>query len=336
MSLMIHPNDGGNIRTYINEFNEYYHIYSNRGLHLGKFITWLDLIRCYFRYGCWINNYFEYRFWEKNATERNTFLTWKRAKKFINHVNGETYDINFHEKHNFLKKYKSFICRDWLYVPEHSYEEVSKFLMKHDYVMEKYDKGSYGKGVKKLDIRKIEDLRYYYEYARKNNILLEEYIDECEELSDVHPYSLNTIRVATLLNKAGTDVKIIGAVFRMGINKANVDNARADGLFAAIDIRSGIVMTEGVNFEGEHYLVHPNTQCKIKKLKIPEWNKIRKVCVEAAKMSPQVRFVGWDIVVRKDHDIYFVELIEGNDRPGVPTLQVPLQKGIYRRIKKYE
>lgn len=333
MSIKLFP--AGTFEEHKSEYKDYLEAYFPEA-KLGKKIRLLtDVVYCYVRYGSWFNNYFEYRFWDKSGKKRNTFLTWKRARRFINVVNGEKHCPTFRKKHEFLQEFSENVHREWIFIPDVSYEDFLLFVKKHSVLIEKNDEGMFGIGVAKK-IRETIDNRQYYDYGVQNNILLEEYINECEQLQNVHPDSLNTIRVMTLVNALGTDVKIVGAVYRMGNNGASVDNARSDGLFAEVDIQTGIVKTEGVDFKGNHYVCHPYSNQKIIGIEIPLWEQVIEVCKKAAMKMPNVRLVGWDVVVRERSNAFFVELIEGNDRPGVPTIQVPSQKGIYFEVKDYD
>lgn len=332
MTIKLFP--AGTFKEYKKEYKEYLEAYFPGAKFGKKLKLFADVVYCYFRYGSWFNNYFEYRFWDKSAGKRNTFLTWKRARRFINRVNGKNHCSKFRKKHEFLQEFAENIHRDWIFVPDASYDEFLLFVAKHSVLIEKSNEGMFGIGVSKKKREEIEN-QQYYDYAMKNNVLLEECITECEQMQDVHPDSLNTIRVMTLVNKSGTDVKIVGSVYRMGNNGAHVDNARSDGLFAEVDIQTGIVKTEGVDFKGNHYVCHPYTKRKIIGMEIPIWNQVLSVCKEAATKISNVRLVGWDVVVRERQGDCFVELIEGNDRPGVPTIQVPGQKGIYFEVKEY-
>lgn len=316
------------------EFNEYYTYYIGDGNKLRKLKFILDVIYCYFRYSIWINNYFEYKFWEKSSTKRDEFLTWKRASKFINTVNGRLHNPVFREKHIFLSEFSDYISRDWLYVPDASEEQFFSFLLKHPVFIEKYDKGCFGKNVLKIQSNIISDKHQYYLQCKKNNLLLEECISECSVLQNLHSNSLNTIRVATLLKNDGS-VEVLGAVLRIGNNGSTVDNARADGLFATIDVKTGIVVSKGINFMNQEYYVHPYSKEKIIGIQIPYWNEIINICQKVAIVQKETRFIGWDVVVREKNSSYYVELIEGNDRPGVPTLQAPLQRGLYKHVRKY-
>lgn len=335
MSVKLFP--AGSLKDHRKEFDEYFHTYFPSGRLSDKVSIFIDVIWCYFRYGSWTNNYFEYRFWEKSSRERDTFLTWKKARKFINQVNGEKHDPTFRKKHQFLAAFGEDIHRNWIFVKEVSYETFVSFLEKNPVFMEKNDEGMFGIGVSRKKTSEITDYKDYYEYGQKNNILLEECIDECQELKKCHAESLNTLRVVTLVDSSGEEAEILAAVYRMGNNGSHVDNARSEGLFAEIDLETGIIKTEGMNFMGAHYIRHPYSNEKIIGLEIPIWEEVKRTCKKAAAKFPNVRLVGWDVVVRQKADgLLYVELIEGNDRPGVPTLQVPGQKGIYKKVKNYE
>lgn len=327
----------GTFSGYKKEYADYYSAYFTNEKNFNRVACFLDFLWCYVRYGCWINNYFEYRFWEKSHKKRNTFLTWKRARKFINSVNGKGHNPTFRNKHMFLEQFSNYISREWLYLPNATFEEFKEFVFHNNLIMEKKDNGMFGLGVSKKKVAEIQDLEKYYQEGVSKNILLEECIEACEEIKSIHPNSLNTIRIMTLVDKKHEAVSVIGAVLRMGNNGAVVDNARADGLFAEIDIETGIVKTGAVNFEGAHYLKHPCTDRIIIGMQIPKWDEIINLCKKMAMEDKSTKLVGWDIAIcsNKVGD-YIIEVIEGNDRPGVPTMQVAGQCGIYDKVKAYE
>ena len=311
-----------------NEFNEYYNAYKKELPFRTKTGVLLDVIWSYVLYGSWTNNYFEYRFWEKSHSKRKEFFTWKKARNLINEVNGKKHSPYFRKKNLFLEEFKDYIKRDWLYVPSATLEEVQAFLEKYSFVMEKDNEGMFGNGVKRLNTSEIKNIEEYYDYAKENKVLLEECITCCDEIQQLHTSSLNTIRIMTFVNEDHTDVKILGAVLRMGDRGAQVDNARANGLFAGVDIETGIVITKAMDFLNHTYCKHPYTDMPVTGLEIPSWKEAIEVTKKAALVHPEVRLIGWDVVIRHDESGYFVELIEGNDRPGVPTMQVPYQKGL--------
>lgn len=53
-------------------------------------------------------------------------------------------------------------------------------------------------------------------------------------------------------------------------------------------------------------------------MKIPMWDKVLETVTNAAKLIPQVRFIGWDIAITNSG----VEIIEGNHNPYHGTSEI--------------
>ena len=66
------------------------------------------------------------------------------------------------------------------------------------------------------------------------------------------------------------------------------------------------------------YEKHPISQTTIKGFQIPCWKEAREMVIEAAKLSPHVRYVGWDVAITVDGPT----LVEGNQFPGHDIYQV--------------
>ena len=65
------------------------------------------------------------------------------------------------------------------------------------------------------------------------------------------------------------------------------------------------------------------TNIKFDGFKIPYWEKIKSMVIEAAKVNPNIHIVGWDVAIQKDGPL----LIEGNRGPGFDLVQVLLKRG---------
>ena len=75
----------------------------------------------------------------------------------------------------------------------------------------------------------------------------EEFICQHEKISALSPDSVNTIRIVSLWEPDG--VKIISATLRTGGRAGvSVDNLKKDGVGAQIDIATGIVSTNGFDY----------------------------------------------------------------------------------------
>lgn len=66
---------------------------------------------------------------------------------------------------------------------------------------------------------------------------------------------------------------------------------------APIDIDTGVIRTVGANKNGDRFEFHPLTGTRIPGTKIPYWEEAKKMCLEAAQVVPQLRFVAWDVAV---------------------------------------
>lgn len=271
-----------------------------------------------------------YEFWKLNEKERDEFISqremWCIYRKTI-HVNVRRH---FVDKVLFLKVFNSFIHRGWIWPTEVAFDEFASFLSSKQCIAKPLF-GEQGKGIFLIDEDNSRDIQGLYNYCKENNILIEERISNCKEIADFHPQSLNTIRVVTMSGNGKTE--ILGALLRMGANGSFVDNTHSGGVFAPIDVSTGIIETDGIDLNGNQYEKHPNSGKNIKGFQVPNWIKCVEVCKKAAQIIPETYWAGWDICVLPDGE---VELIEGNSAPDVDGgLQAPLKKGIKRKIQNY-
>lgn len=269
---------------------------------------------------------YQYEFYNKTEEEREEFVTRLKTVCFYwCYVPNYTKPF-FRNKHIFLKIFKKYIHRKWLYAPDASYDEFVKLISNYDCIVKPCD-DKRGAGIYKIykDVDDKDD-RLLFESCVKNKMLIEQCIENCDELKAFHPQSLNTIRVVTISNKENAEV--FGAFFRVGVGNAIVDNAHAGGIFAQININKGEIESDGINTNGEHFISHPDTGLIFKGAKIPKWNSIVETCCEAAKLTDNT-IIGWDVVVNKQGNIEFVE---GNNGPDFDVMQSPLQVGVKKKL----
>lgn len=274
----------------------------------------------------------QYEFYKKNEDERNEYVSRLRMAYFYWRYTPGTAKAVFRNKMRFLSTFKDYVHRKWMYVPDAKYDDFKGLITSLDCIVKPVD-GKLGRGVFKTtasDVTK-ENIRELYDYCVKNKCQLEECIDSCDELKRLHPESLNTIRVVTIANK--NKACVFGSFLRMGVGKNVVDNAHAGGVFAHIDIKTGIVITDGTDTAGNKYVVHPDSQIRLRGLQIPMWNDIVKTCCDAAKVIGNP-MTGWDVAINSRGMIQFVE---GNYGPDFDVMQPEngVKKQLYSLIKEY-
>lgn len=142
-------------------------------------------------------------------------------------------------------------------------------------------------------------------------MIVEEIIVQAEEMAKFHPESVNTIRFVTFYHNE--IINKICAIIRIGRGGSIVDNACAGGIYAPIDLETGIVETAGTDFNLNKYIHHPYTIAQILGAQIPKWKELNELVKEIVKVVPQMKQVGWDFALTDNGWV----MVEGNGRPGV-------------------
>ena len=299
-------------------------VYHSGGDALGSLSDYKDALNKH-----WVsyNEYaYQYKFYQKSEEERNEYVSrLKMAYFYWRYTPGAAKAI-FRNKTQFLNFFHENIHRAWIYAPSASYDEFVKMVSTFDCIIKPCD-GKLGKGVSKVfkdDTSK--DMKSLYAYCQKNRMLVEQCIEACEELMALHPESLNTIRVVTIANKEKACV--FSSVLRTGVGNSVVDNSHAGGISAQINVKDGIVETDGANTHGERFVAHPDSGIVFKGFQIPMWDTIVETVCRAARQT-QNPITGWDVVVNSDQK---VEFIEGNYGPDMDMMQARYNRGVKTRL----
>lgn len=280
-----------------------------------------DFLFCVLRYGAGINDYFQYNFYKRKAVDRKTFIVGRKWRKIITTCNGAIQQELFDDKSRFNKHYHAFIGRDWLDLDECTWDDFKAFVERHPRSMYKVKNGSGGNGIgihQDVPDSREED----YRLLQDKHVMLEEIIVQHSEMAKFNPSSVNTLRLVTIVT--GTEVKLMNAVFRTGNGEGCTDNFHHYGLAALIDTETGIVVTPAVDKKNDKYYIHPRTGEQMIGFHIPMWDKIVETVKEAAMVTPEVRYVGWDIALAEDGRIC---IIEGNCASDPDVTQMPDQVG---------
>ncbi|HWI86322.1 MAG TPA: sugar-transfer associated ATP-grasp domain-containing protein [Sphingomonas sp.] len=127
-------------------------------------------------------------------------------------------------------------------------------------------------------------------------------------------HALTTARITTILNERG-DPEPVSAVLRFASDPvAQVDNMKAGGLLAPIDIASGALGLGCKGYGGGDYERHPVTGASIAGFLLPDWQEAKALAVRAHHEAfGEYAMVGWDIGLSDVGPM----LVEGNSKPGV-------------------
>ena len=169
----------------------------------GKSRAWVffDMVKCGFRYGAGFNDYLLCEFYHLTEEQRATYVTRSVNNALVALLNDKRYYHVFDNKNEFYTTFSDCLGRGWLNFAKASYEDFSGFMSSREEIMVKPDAESGGKGVKKLRKSEYPDLRQMYLALRAENTgVVEDVIVQHPAMAALHPESLNTLRVVTVLN----------------------------------------------------------------------------------------------------------------------------------------
>lgn len=316
----------------INRFNESVDKYIDKNLSAGRRLRlFTDFLYEYRFHGVYLQDYIQYEFYKKKAVERKNYIVFGKLLDIMRICNNLEHRYIFDEKPEFNKKFSQYLGRDWLSMEETTLQDFNKFLNDKQQIFVKDPAGMFGKGVELIQIADIEDTDLLYKKLKVRNALCEEVLIQCEETAAFNTTSANTMRVVTLIDTDGR-VNIMAGVFRIGRKGKFADNFHHNGIAALIDVETGLVKTTGVDRDFNRYVVHPDSGKPIVGFRIPEWDQIVKTVTEAALIVPDMRYIGWDVAVDRNHNIV---LIEGNPGADPDVTQIPDQIGKWPKFEVF-
>lgn len=320
---------------YVNRFRQMMRTYVGDSVPIHDVMYYiLDYLCAYFIYGASISDYFAYRFYKLRRSGRNEFITFRKYHKIQNICNPNLEDREIcRNKVQFNNRFKDFLGRDWIDISIASFADFESFVHRHDIIFVKEVSGYRGIGTTKYISAEIADIKSLYDSLKsdkKAKFIAEEKIVQNKELAKFHPWSVNTIRIVTVYDNKNDIVHFMNARLRMGNKKNHVDNFHYDGIGANINIATGIIDTVGYDVHNTTYINHPETGKQIIGFQIPHWQECKKFTEKAARSLPEVRYVGWDIVIKEDGSFI---LIEANDNADHDFQQL-YNKGLWKEYKQ--
>ena len=132
--------------------------------------------------------------------------------------------------------------------------------MTGEFIIKESIDSSSGQGVELININNgiiekngIRLDQYLIKYG--NNFIIQEKIEETEDLKQLHPESVNTIRIMTY--RVNGVIKYAPAVVRIGRGNSYLDNAHAGGLYVGIN-NDGTLCNYTLDCNAEKYLKQPD------------------------------------------------------------------------------
>ena len=275
-----------------------------------RFFVLLDMIHCALVYGSGYMDYFEFEFYLLNKSERATYITSNVNNNIIKKYNDPKYNYIFDDKAVFNDTFKSFLKRDYINLEHLMYDDFVKFVKNKKKIVVKPLNECGGKGVQIISIDKKSDLeKIFNSLIRNKQFLVEDYINQCKQMSSLYNKSVNTLRILTFYKNK--KVYILKSILKIG-NGGSVDNFSSGGMYTFVD-ENGKVYVPAIDEEGNVFEVHPISKKKIVGFEIPKYKEVVDFVKELGLVVPKVRYVGWDIAITDDGPV----VVEGNNFSGI-------------------
>ena len=297
----------------------------------------------YWVYGCTVDEYFYYKFYDKSHVEKKEYITLRERVVYLEPLNktedahllfnkNETYDI-------FKEEFK----RDLIVLRSmKDYKTFEMFVRKHsEFVVKPTDLGG-GRGVHKFKVASLDESECKKAFesiineiednkrslrGKESSIILEELIDQSEELAVFNPESVNGVRITTV--RVNGKTYIYQPWLKIGRGGQFVTSAVFGTLDAGINVDTGIVDTMGYNEVGEKYKKHPDRDIDILGFKVPYWEELKEFAIKCADKLPSIGCVGWDFALSKKGWC----IMEGNFR-GDFMWQLYRNKGMKKEFEE--
>lgn len=274
----------------------------------------MDAGICTVLYGAGLQDYLNFRFYEKKHKERKTYVTTGGEHNAYKTLASIEYAGFFSNKVNFHKNFAKYAKREY-FEPNDTYENFEKFINKHLEFVKKPIIGLGGGDVVKVSVEEIEDKEQFYKNLKEKQEFIEELVVQDENWGSLSPDSINTLRVMT--TELNGKSEIIFAAARIGSGKTIADNFHQGGKGVLVDLETGKLVGKGIDKalnESETSI----TGIKFDGFQVPYWEEIKEMVLEAALVNDKVNLIGWDVAISKNGPL----IIESNRGPGWDLPQV--------------
>lgn len=289
---------------------------------VGKFGLFLDFLGEYIFHGAYLQDYIQYGFYWKKRREREKYVVHGKLIKMMKICNDPEYRYIFDQKPEFDRVFADYLQRDFLDMREAAEEDFRKFIENKESIFVKQPDGMFGTGVEKVYVKDIQDISGIFKKYKENSYLLEDTLSQCREMAEFNDTSINTLRIVTI-RRADGDVDVLGGLLRTGRKGRIADNFHHMGIAAFLD-PCGIVSATGIDKNYDRHIVHPDSGKKIVGFQIPIWDQVVDTVSSAAQVVPEIRYIGWDVVITRD---YRVALVEGNPGADPDAEQISSREG---------
>lgn len=280
----------------------------------NRLVIVFDMLYSYVRYGVNPKEYHYFGFAGKPKAQRKTYFTRKMFKELCDSNTHPRYIVISQDKFICSKVFAEFYKRECVNKNELlDFQDFKDFVAISPKFIYKPYMSVQGQGIKVFELADYDDIQKLYDDIKKlPNGNLEEWIKQHPSISELYPDSVNCIRIVTVLRDGKCN--FLGSTLTLGY-KTKIANALSGGVFALVDVNTGVVTSDLCGYSGELYKSHPETGFVSKGYQIPFWDEILALLEKASKVIPQLAYSSWDIAISETGPV-IIELNQGGGYMG--------------------
>lgn len=286
-----------------------------------------DILFNAFAYGFAPDEYFFYYIEGKTPEEKREYIS-DQERYLLTYAMNDVVDIQiFYDKFRTYEKLKPYFQREAVGIehPE-DYPVFRQFIERHPVFVRKSVAASRGHGVSRVDSTGQDPEALFNSLIAMGKQMLEELVVQSDEMMRFNPSSVNTVRCPTFRTVRG--IELAPCRFRVGQNGAFVDNAGSGGILAGVDVKTGVVNTNGRDEYCREYVTHPQSGLTFMGFQIPEWDLLVQTVTEMAETMPNMGYISWDMA----HTDHGWVIIEANGAGQFIGSQIVAQRGLKKQI----
>lgn len=227
------------------------------------------------------------------VTDKFLYMTMARVASRKKH------DEEIEDKYGFYKLARPYFKRKVVMVNSSSdFDSFREMALEvHDLILKPLD-ACMGKGIEAVTVPDEQMAREVFDrMVGKGQWIVEERIRQAKAIADWNESCVNTVRFLSFLNPR-TGFNAITPFFRTGRKGAVVDNAGSGGIFANVDVKTGIICTCGIDEMGNRYEEHPDSHLQYEGWQIPQYEQLVAMVKEMHEtIMPSHPYVGWDLAL---------------------------------------
>ena len=239
--------------------------------------------------------------------------------KIDQHFNNRKLGYGFNDKNYYslifpgIKQPKTVVRKIGGFLFDEEYRQIdiekaeSLLAMRSEVIVKPSQESGSGRDIKFYDTRKdVDELKKVLNDKSEKNLIIQDIVKQHHELAKMHPQSLNTVRICSLMLEDG--VHILCSYLRMGANGSRIDNVSASAGITAEPKENGELMNRAFFdvYSGKTTDRHPQGML-LSEIRVPSYDKMIETVKRLAQYTGNFKLVGWDLSVDENGNVVLIE-----------------------------